>query len=295
MVGVALEKKKTELRAGIRERAGTWSEDKMSSRKKGQDKDEGGKSEWVDVLEKRLVSAMELRSEVLLKKITDVENKMNDRLEVINQEMEIFNGKIKHLENKTNDIETDVYEKNKMLQEKLIWMECRQLDKTLRIRGLQESQKEVREKVLDIISEMVEIAKEKLEKEIEEIYRINSEFACIKKLPRDVIIKVTSYKLRDLILSRYFQEPPEVAGKKIKIWKELPREVIQQRKNLKPLVEKLKQEQISFRWELPVGISFMLNSKKIMIRTIEQMQEFLSNSKINTSTKGDQQRNQNGN
>lgn len=51
-MSVALEAKKMELRGGVRERAGTWSEDKMSTRKKGQDKEEGGKPEWVDVLEK---------------------------------------------------------------------------------------------------------------------------------------------------------------------------------------------------------------------------------------------------
>lgn len=65
---VDLETKKTELRAGIRERAGMWSEDKMSSRKKGTEKEEGGKPEWVDTLEKRLVSVIEIQSKALLKK-----------------------------------------------------------------------------------------------------------------------------------------------------------------------------------------------------------------------------------
>lgn len=198
---MALEKKKTELRGGVRERASTWSEDKMSSRKKGQDKDEGGRPDWVDALEKRLISAMELQSEVLLKKMTDMENKLNDRIDVLNQEIENSNGKIKELKKKTNDIEMDLCEKNKKLQEKLIWMKCRQLDKTLRIRGIQESQKEVREEILDILSELLEICTNEVEKEIEEIYRINSEFAHIKKLPRDMIVKVTSYKMRDSILS----------------------------------------------------------------------------------------------
>lgn len=235
MLRVALETKKTELRTGIR------SEDKMSTRKKGLDKEEGGKPEWVDALEKQLVTAMENQIEVLFKKRTDMENQMNEIIEVINQEMEKSNEKIKALERKTNDIETNLTEKNKKLQEKLIWMECRQLDKYLRFRGIQESHKDVREELLDILSEFLEIPQNELEKEVDEIYRINSEFTRIK-LPRDVIVKVTTYKMRDLILSQHFQEPLEILGKKVKIWKELPREVIQQRKNFKQLVEKLKQD-----------------------------------------------------
>lgn len=124
---------------------------------------------------------------------------------------------------------------------------------------------------------------------------INSEFACIKYLPRDVIVKVMNHKIRDLILSRHFQEPLEVLGKKVKIWKELPREVIQQRKNFKQLVEKLKQDQIRFRWELPVGISFMYNAKRLMIKSTEQMQEFLAGLKKDQSCKEELQRNHNGN
>lgn len=54
---------------------------------------------------KELVTAMEKQSEVLLKKITDMETKMNERIEGINQEMKKSNEKIKILEWKTNDIE----------------------------------------------------------------------------------------------------------------------------------------------------------------------------------------------
>lgn len=254
------EQSKTELRTAVRVRAGTWSEDKMSSRKKGTEKEEGGKPEWVDALEKRLVSAMEIQSEVLLKKMTDMENKMNNKIEVINQEIENSKEKITEIEKKTNDIERESREKNKELQEKIMWMEYKQLDKTLRIRGIQESQKDVRDEVLEMLAELLEISTDEVQKEIEEIYRINSEFARIKNLPRDVIIKVTSYKIRDLILSRHFQEPLESQGKKVKIWKELPREVLQQRKSFRQLVEKLKKDQVRFRWELPVGISFISNS-----------------------------------
>lgn len=39
------------------------------------------------------------------------------------------------------------------------------------------------------------------------------------ELPRDIIVKVTKHKMRDLILIKQFQELMEIAGKRVKIWK----------------------------------------------------------------------------
>lgn len=68
--------------------------------------------------------------------------------------------------------------------------------------------------------------------------------------------------MRDLILARHYQDPMEVLGKWIKIWKELSRDVIQQRKQFKQLIERLRQEQIHYRWEVPRDISFLYENKK---------------------------------
>lgn len=76
------------MRGEIRERAATLSGAKMSTRKKGQDKDkdkEEGKEkpDWVDTLEKWLVSAMENQCDILLKRMADMEAKMNEKIEGI--------------------------------------------------------------------------------------------------------------------------------------------------------------------------------------------------------------------
>lgn len=96
---------------------------------------------------------------------------------------------------------------------------------------------------------------------------------------RDIIIKAITHKMKNLILAEHYQEPLEVLGKRIKIWKELPKEIIQRRKDFKQLVEKLRQEQVCYRWEVPHGISFLYENKKVWIRTREQMQEFLLSAK----------------
>lgn len=94
--------------------------------------------------------------------------------------------------------------------------------------------------MVNIISEFLEMPQEEVEKEYDDIYRVNSEFARQKKLPRDIIVRVITHKMRDLIFVRHYQDPLEVLGKRIKIWKELPRDLIKQRKEFKQLVDKLR-------------------------------------------------------
>lgn len=64
-------------------------------------------------------------------------------------------------------------------------------------------------------------------------------------------------------------------GKQIRILKELPKEVVQTRKNYKMLIEKLISDGVRYRWQIPEGLSFMWKRKRILIKSVEQM-DFLS-------------------
>lgn len=291
-----IEAGKTELRGAIRERAATWSDNKMSSRKKGGDKEElKDKPEWVDTLEKRLVSAMEFQSEMLLKRMVEMEVKMDEKIESIKKDMNKSLERIKKVEQKVNELEIDWKKERENLQDQLLLMECKFLDNYIRFRGVPENQKETREEMVNILSEFLELPQNDVEKECDEIYRVNSEFASIKKLPRDIIVKVVTHKMRDAILSKQYKEPMEILGKRIKIWKELPRDVIQQRKEFKQLLERLRHEQIRYRWEIPRGISFSYDNKRITIKTKAQMQEFLMSNKKDGEKARENQNNQDGN
>lgn len=103
--------------------------------------------------------------------------------------------------------------------------------------------------------------------------------------------------MRDIILPKHFHEPMMVLGKRIKIWKELPNEVIQQRKTFKQLTEKLIQGKIRFRWEISCGINFLFENKRWLIKTTEKMHEFLvteMKGPVTPNNLGKQQENQNG-
>lgn len=64
-------------------------------------------------------------------------------------------------------------------------------------------------------------------------------------------------------------------GKRIRIMKELLKEIVQRRKYYRKLVEKLNSEHVRYRWLIPECLSFMWDNK-LLIKTIDQMKEFLN-------------------
>lgn len=58
--------------------------------------------------------------------------------------------------------------------------------------------------------------------------------------------------------------------------KELPKEIVQRRKNYRKLVEQLNMEHVRYRWLVPEGLHFMWNNKRIAIKAIDHMKDFLT-------------------
>lgn len=84
--------------------------------KKGTEKEDAKeKPEWVDALEKRLVNVMESQNDIILKRMMDMENKVNERTEALKIEMKKSYGRIKGVEQKTNDIELEFRQGNRIL------------------------------------------------------------------------------------------------------------------------------------------------------------------------------------
>lgn len=77
-------------------------------------------------------------------------------------------------------MEKEMMEKNRNLQDQLILMDCKLLD-NLRFRGVPEMKGDVRQEMVNIVSEFMEKSQEEVEGMCDEIYRVNSEFACEKK------------------------------------------------------------------------------------------------------------------
>lgn len=94
--------------------------------------------------------------------------------------------------------------------------------------------------MLDKIATLLGEQPEDINYSFESIHRVSSSYAVQKQLPRDVMVQLISKKMKEDILSKSYKEPLEIDGKSTKILKELPRKVINSRRDYRLLAQKLK-------------------------------------------------------
>lgn len=114
--------------------------------------------------------------------------------------------------------------------------------------------------MIDILADFVQRPPEEIDNICEGSYRVNSEYAKVKNIPRGVVVQLTSKKIRDEIFEKQLKAPLQIQDKKIRIMKKLPKEIIQRRKNYRKLIEELNSEQVRYRSLVPEGLSFIWKS-----------------------------------
>lgn len=179
--------------------------------------EEKERPEWVDNLEKRLMTAIESQSELILKRMEGLEKSMDKKIVDMKVELQESVEKVKEIDQRAIAMEKELREENNNIKDQLIVMECKLLENTLRLRGIPESRGNEREEIINILSEFLEKSQDDIEEMCEDLYRVNSDYARHKNLPRDVIIKLTTHKARDTILTKHFQDPMMVLNKRVKI------------------------------------------------------------------------------
>lgn len=152
-------------------------------------------------------------------------------------------------------------------------MKSRELQ--LRVRGLEEEEK-IKEKILKIFSELVERSTEELGCHVDKIVRLRNRRSTKEGWTNDVIVHFNSRSIKEEIIKASYDNPIEFNGRKVMLIRELPKQVVTFRRDMRKLTEKLWIKKIWFRWEVPLGISFIWNEKHITIKTEEQMEAFLS-------------------
>lgn len=167
-------------------------------------------------------------------------------------------------------------DQNKKLQSSIVVLECKALDSFLRFRGvIEEKDENVLEKMSTAIANFIGEQTEEVAFNIDTVYRVNSNFALQNKIPRDIVVQFSSKKMKEEILTKSYKEPLELEGEQIKILKELPKKVLESRKQLKPLTDKLKKLKIRFRWEIPNGLSFFFKGKRKLVSDAQEMKNIL--------------------
>lgn len=136
----------------------------------------------------------------------NIENKMKD----LDDKVQVLERQVKNLKADKDRLEMR-YE-----------MKLRELQ--LRVRGLEEKEEEnVRYKVINVVAELLELNPEEIDKRLDYVFRLQSPYVNKEKIPRDIIVNVTSKQLKDQIIQQSLQNPIEYKGRKVMILRELPR------------------------------------------------------------------------
>lgn len=93
--------------------------------------------------------------------------------------------------------------------------------------------------------------------------------------PRDCLIILRSKEERDKILGLHYEKSLDILGKRIEIYKDIPKQLLDLRSNYTELARLLRSNAIIFRWEFPQGLSFTYRGRKIKIKTVEDRDKFL--------------------
>ncbi|XP_067322328.1 uncharacterized protein PF3D7_1120000-like [Anolis sagrei] len=161
-------------------------------------------------------------------------------------------------------------------EEKQLQTETKEMEYQLRLRNIQEEQGEnIREKVKEILGELMERTKQEIEDQTDRIFRINTNYAIRNRTARDVIVHFVKKTQRDEVLKINSRRTVFYKGKKVIILKEIPGIILNRRKKYSSLVEELKRQKIRFRWERGEGLMATYQEKKYWITNEEVAKDFL--------------------
>nr|XP_016849588.1 PREDICTED: golgin subfamily A member 6-like protein 1 [Anolis carolinensis] len=197
---------------------------------------------------------------VIQQEIKDIKNEKKE----LKKTQERFQHKIKELDTKTGKIIA-----------KQEAMEARELEFQLRLRNIQEEPGEtIREKVIEILTNLLDCSEQEIKEQTDRTYRINTNFSRRNKTPRDMIVHFTKKITRDEILKTNSKKQIFYKGTKIVILKEVPSTIISRRKNYTFLIEELKKQNARYRWEREEGLMTTYKGQRYWITTEERAREF---------------------
>ncbi|XP_070610300.1 trophozoite exported protein 1-like [Erythrolamprus reginae] len=188
-------------------------------------------------------------------KIEGLENRMENIQEIIiNHEQ-----RIQKLETDTRKIEENRCEAegrlkaaNKDLEASIAILEMEKSAQFLRFQNIPENADEdLFNKLAELISENTQIEIEEVKNHIDEIYRIQTNYAKNHRLPREVHVKFMKKSIRDEIYKTTRNEKIIYQEKEIMVLKQIPKRIREKRREYHFLMVKLMRREIPFRWLIP--------------------------------------------
>ncbi|XP_042303374.1 uncharacterized protein LOC121920277 [Sceloporus undulatus] len=204
----------------------------------------------------------EIRKDV--KKELDSFGKKIDKL---SEDLNKTQKEVEQIKERTDILEKSSKEFNHQQEEqrRMVWNnELRYREKCIKLRGLVEQNKEdLYERLIPALAKFVDITPEELEMEIDKTFRINSPFNKERNTPRDIVICFARTKVRDRFIQQSYESKLWIEDNEIKIFKDIPPQIMLNRQKYKPLIQLLKHLNIDYRWERIEGLTFFTNRKDI--------------------------------
>lgn len=210
--------------------------------------------------------------------IQKLDNKMNSIQEAIHkneQRIKIIEDKTEQTGEKLDLVDQKMMAINKDLKDSIIQLEMDRASFFLRFQNVTEAKDEDLGQIMaGIIAESLQRDKQEIMNELDEVYRIQTNYARRHKLPREVHIRFARKKIRDIVYNITREEPMIYKGKEIITLKQIPRRVREQRKDYRFLAAQLNKRNILFRWILPEGMLMSWQGKKVKIDSLAMAQDF---------------------
>lgn len=164
---------------------------------------------------------------------------------------------------------------NREREQDILLQEIRYRERSAKIRGLPEKEKE---RLLDSLvpetAKYLDLSEESVDLQIKKIFRINSTFAKERNLSRDTAICFTNSRIREKLCQLSYEEKMVIEGKEIEIFRDMPAYVLKKRQDYRFLTQLLQRKEIRYRWEKVEGIMVTYRHKRYKIHTIERAKEF---------------------
>ena len=154
-----------------------------------------------------------------------------------------------------------------MEQMEMTSLKCEDLENRLRrdnirIRGLEENVEgpDLEAFVTGLFQEIM--GDSAMEVNIDRAHRVGPPAVSTRKKPRDILVKLTSFKVKENILRKARQnDNVSFQGHSCSLYQDIAPATLARRHQLRPITEKLRVDGIRYRWTYLFGISFELSGK----------------------------------
>lgn len=218
----------------------------------------------------------EIRSEIRRDLKKELDN-FGRKMEKMTQDISKTQKEVEKIKEKTDRLDktsNEISQLQVQQQSKDLMNELRYRDKCIKIRGLEEKSKEdLYTRIIPVLAEYIDYSEERMEAELDNLFRINSNVARDRKIPRDILVCFMKSRTKDKIIQRSYEQELIIEGNALKIFKDIPPQIMTQRQKYKPLIQLLRNMRIDYRWERIEGLTVIYEQRRYKIDNLDKARE----------------------